>query len=445
MKLFHIRNTVGPRSCVNCHALPDSSSNTLVLTEINQPTGFGGVQEQPFETAATRNLFQREAVVPTGFLATNLAGPITANGPFGLLHAGFLTPGLANNAPSINDFVHLTFTFALDPTLDTLRAAAVTEFVRHFDTGTAPLIGFARTTDPMQPEVDAAVFQLLENQVVQANTGLAVFTRSNDVERGYWFDPRDQLYWPEGGGTAIDRTALLALNAGAVDDVVIAQATPAGSERRVASLSGVPAILTGGAPVASSLELLAMAPNTFFVGVASMSGNYDPNHPTLPFFWDPTVFGPEPVSLKSMRTLQATLANQFGLPLNPVRHEPPRRLRVSGDNIRPGARLGITMALQTPGSLPGQTIWFDIAPTGFTVGGRTIWETAEELDPMHQLAWLNGGYSAPGVTPVMLADYAQAGLLAPQTWNKFLVTIENEDGTAASASTWRALTLQDQR
>lgn len=449
MKLFHIKSVVGARSCQNCHHLPDGSSNTLTLTE-KISGGFGSEpQDHPIETAATRNLFTREIVLPNGFDETDLSdfltNPLRVNGPYGLLHAGIFTIGV-NPSLTINDFVHRTFKFSNNTAKDKVRKLAVTEFVRQFDSGTAPLIGSAWTVDPSALGVANSVFHLFESDAREGNSGIAVFTRNGGVERGYWFDPRDSRYYEEGATGWLDRAGLLALaSPTGADNVVIAQATPTGSERRVASLSGVPTVLTGPAPVAASIELLPMAPQTFWVDVASLSGNWDPNHPTLPFSWNTTTSGPEPVSMKSIRELQTTVAGLFGMPANPLRHEPPRRLRVIGDNIRPGARLGIGMARQSPGTWPAQDVWFDLTPTSYTQGGKTVWETAEELDPMHTMAWLNGGYWAPGVAKVMLADYTGIAMLDPNAWNLYSVAVLNEDNTLGLAPTWQPLRVQDGR
>jgi hypothetical protein len=457
MKLFHIAGVFeDKRSCVQCHALPEGSNNRL--TSIFD--GIGGSPDHPFEAAALRSMFQREIVVPTGFGpsaiqidpvtdAVTLQPATVRNGLTGLLHAGFLTlaPAVENlhKSLSINDNVHHVFQFSSVPATDAARKAAVTEFLRHLDTGTAPIIGLAYTVDPAQSALNNSVLGILEEEVGQANAGLAVHTRNAGVTVGYWFDPRDARYYPEGGGSSIDRATLLALATGN-GNVVIAQATPTGSERRIASTTGVATVLTGSAPVASTIAIRPMAPNTFFEGVASLKGNWDPNHPTMPFvFVSPGPGSDEPFFAKSVRALQTAVASQFGMPANPLRHEPPRRLRVVGDNIRPGARLDITMATQTAGSLPGQTISFDLAPTKFTFEGKTIWETAEELDAMHTMAWLNGGYFAPGVTKVIEADYSGTALLVPLTWNKYRVTVTNEDGTSGTNSTWQSLFVQDTR
>ncbi len=448
MKLFSIIPTVGPRSCNNCHMPGEGSSNTATLTEFING-GFGSpTQVHPIETAATRNLFSREMFLPNGFDVTDVSDPTVtpwqANGPYGLLHAGIFTFGV-NISLTINDFIHRAFNFSPSSTTDKARKLAVTEFVRHYDTGTAPMIGVAWTVDPAQPGANASLFNLLEAEAGEANAGIAVYTRNGGVERGYWFDPRDSRYYEEGGTTSLDRAGLLALaNPVGSGNVVIAQATPTGSERRVASLSGTAAVLTGAAPAADSIQLRPMVPNTFFNGLASLSGNWDPSHPTLPFTWNPAI-GPEPVSMRSIRELQTSLTGLFGMPASPLRHEPPRRLRVIGENIRPGARLGIGMALQTAGSFPIQQVWFDLAPTSYTVGDMAVWETAEELEPIHTMAWLHGGYWSPGVAQVMLADYTGVPLLTPGTWNQYLVAIENEDSTLGIATNWQPMTLQDNR
>lgn len=447
MKLFHIIPTVGPRSCVNCHTLPDGSSNTLTLTELIDGELGTPAQTQPMETAATRNLFQREITIPNGFDATDLSGnvPLLVTGSHGLLHAGIFSFPSLNNSLTINDFIHRSFSFDPDPTVDHLHKLATTEFVRQFDSGTAPMIGVAWTVDPADPAANNSVLALLEREVDEANVGLAVYTRSGGIERGYWFDPRDQQYHEENGPTVLDRAGLLALAGPGGDDVVIAQATPTGSERRVASLGGRPATLTGAAPDPQTIALVPMAPNTFYVGVPSLTGNWDPNHPSLPFQWNVANNGPEPVSMRSIRELQTSLAGTFGVPSNPLRHEPPRRLRVIGAGIRPNAKLVLGMPRQSPTSGPIQQVRFDLAPTKYVSHGLPVWETAEELDPMQTLAFLHGGYWSPGVLQVMRADYSGVPALDPTTWNRYLVAIENEDGTIGVAATRQSLTLQDDR
>ncbi|MCR9245236.1 MAG: hypothetical protein NXI31_09405 [bacterium] len=448
MKLFHIIPTVGSRSCVNCHSVPEGSSNTLTLLE--KIDGMLGTTPQfhPIETAATRNLFQREIMIPNGFDQTDLSGNVAlpVTGTHGLLHAGLFTFPNLNNSFTINDFIHRSFNFHKNTATNHLRKLAVTEFVRQFDSGTAPLIGVPWTIDPAAPDGTHGVLGFFETQAREANVGIAVYTRSGGNERGYWFDPRDGRYYEEGGTSSLDRAGLIAL-AGPVngDNVVILQATPTGSERRVASLTGTAAVLTGPAPDGATIELLPMAPSTFWVGIPSLTANWDPNHPTRPFNWDTSKDGPEPVSMKSIRELQASLAGQFGLPANAIRHEAPRRFRVIGDHIRPGAKLVLAMAKTNPGQFPAQQVFFDLAPSGYEHNGRPIWETAEELDPMHTLAWLHGGYWSPGVAKVMLADYTGVPQLDATTWNRFAVAILNEDQTLGLAPAWQPLTLQDDR
>lgn len=439
-KLFHIVPMVGPRACVQCHQLPEGSSNTLTIILKQTGSVEDRVQVHPFETAATRNLFLREMVRPQGLAMTDLTQPFTITGPYGLLHAG-MSSLILELSLSINDFVHRGFALLF---FDPPKGDAVTEFVRQFDTGTAPAIGLAATVDPLNPAIHLAMFNLLEQQAREANVGVAVYTRSANIERGFWFDVEAGLYREENGFLVLTRAQIIALVVGAGDTVVV-QATPTGSERRVASLTGNPAALPGPAP--AQLALQPAVPNTLFVGTTDLTGNWDPNHPNpaLRFAWDP-VFGDEPISLISMRTLQTAVQGQFGVPGAPLRHEVPRRLRVSGLGIRNGAKLGIELPSSSINDPPARTIWFDLSPTRYQDGqGRTVWETAEEIDPMTAMAWLCGGYWAPGVRDVLTGTVPPNTPLAPAAWNRFTVSVRNEDGTLGVAGTLQTLTISDVR
>jgi DNA-binding beta-propeller fold protein YncE len=436
-KLFHIVPMVGPRSCVQCHHLPEGSSNTLTIVLKQRGSIDPRTQVHPFETAATRSIFVREMVRTQGFAQTDLTQPITITAPYGLLHAGIFTfvPELSL---SINDFVHRSF-FPL--VIDPVKGDAVTRFLREFDSGTAPAIGLAATIDPLNAAVHTAVFDLLEQQAREANVGVAVHVRGG-VPRGYWFDVETGIYVQEGTLITVPRGQLLLFAQNG--ETVWVEGTPTISERRVASVSGTPAMLTGAAP--SQLRLLPMVPDTAFAGVTDFTGNWDPNHsdPLLRFNWDPA-FGPEPVSLKSQRTLQTAVLGSFGVPTGNLRHEAPRRFRVSGQSIRHGARLGIELPSSSPNDPPARTVWFDLVATRYRDDlGRTVWETAEELDPLQTMAWLCGGYWAPGVRDVLYGTIPPSNPLAPGTWNRYVATVQNEDGTTASTPA-RPLVIADVR
>ncbi|MBK8099319.1 MAG: hypothetical protein IPK26_19590 [Planctomycetes bacterium] len=442
LKLFHtvgFEDQCGGRSCVQCHALPDGSSNTLPLVEAVD--GFLGTpaQDHPFESAALRNLFQREmALPPPGFQPTadNLW---TRTAGFGLLHEGGALR-FGPTARGLNDFVHRAFKGSLPGTAAQreIGANALVEFLRQFDTGTAPAVGFAWTwsQDPLQAPLNTAALNLLERQSEEANVGLAVSTRSGTTTTGFWHDAAAALYRQENGAQTLTRAQLI-LFADVPGNVVILQGTPAGSERRVASASGSPAILAGAQP--ANVTLLPMVPDTAWVDVPRLSANWDPAG-AIPFVWSGP--GAPPQSLAATRTLQTALVGSFGVPA--LRHEPPRRFRVTGDNIRPGARVSLAMATSTPGTWPGQPVWFDLHATRYKVNGRTVWETTEELDPMQTLAWLCGGYWAPGVAEI-LQGLPQTRPLAPAVWNRFAVAVQNEDSTLGLSPTWQVLTIADMR
>ncbi len=439
-KLFHTLPVVATRSCVHCHSLPDGSSNTLTVLEKNLGSISDRGKVQPFESAATRNLFLREMVVPQGLAQTDLTQTFTIDGAYGLLHAGMFSL-LPEVSLSLNDFVHRTF---LPLIFDPAKGDAVTAFLRQFDSGTAPMIGLAVTVNPANPAVHTAVFQQLEQQAREGNIGVAAHARNGVLERGFWYDVETGLYQLEGGILSLTRAQLELLGSG-VGDSVFVQATPTGSERRIASMTGTPMVLGGAAP--SQLQLLPMAPDTAFVGITDLTGNWDPNHPNpaLRFTWDP-VLGPEPQSAKSIRTLQLAVQGQFGVPVGPLRHEPPRRFRVSGVDIRNGAKLGLTLPSSSVNDPPDRIVWFDLAPTRYRDSlGRTVWETAEELDSLQTMAWLCGGYWAPGVRDVLYGIVPPSVPLSPATWNHFDVTVRNDDGSSGNSSNPQVLTIADQR
>lgn len=436
MMLFHNVPTVATRSCVDCHTLPDGSSNTAslafdVFQTITSPTT---PVPHPFESAGMRNIAQRDMVLHAGF--DDLPTEIVSN--HGLLHPGDFT-FLAS--ASINTFITQVFAGAFPtPT----QREAVVEFVRQFDTGTAPLAGFAFTVDPtlvpLNSGLNQIAFDLFEGQVTEANIGLGVYTRNNGVERGYWFDVTavPPAYREEGTANFLTRGQVLALAVG-TDAVAIAQCTPLGSERRWASPAGSATLLTGvNAP--SNVTLLPMAPNTAYVDVASFNLNL--NLGALPFS-----------SIWALRTLQQSVLDStlsaFGLSLGvpAFRHEPPRRLRLTGDDIRPGA-LGLFAFATgtTPASFPIQILEFEIFPTDrFTSTGKRIWESEVELDAAHTFALLNGGYWAPDVVDVLLRTNS-APSLDPVNWNHYLVGVLNEDLTlGANVTNWQRLSVQDGR
>ncbi|MCR9243510.1 MAG: hypothetical protein NXI31_00655 [bacterium] len=424
-KLFHTVPFIDGRSCVNCHSLPEGSSNTLTIfsevTQAQSSTGSTATQDHPFESAALRNLAPREMVVPDGYLESGLTPFWPINGPSGLHHGGAGSVPQTNSW-SINDNMHVTFEVLGAVVLGSFTAAQVeglTEFVRQFDTGTAPAIGYAWTMTAGDPMPDGR-FDVVLPQAAEANVGVAVYLRKNGLERGLWYDPTHQGgRFREMDGSGSYTAADLVNELAEPDDVLIVQATPTGTERRVADLTGLDPALTGNAP--SNLELLEMVPSTAYVGITNFIDSIDP-----------AGLNPQPKSMVAERTLANAVAtapvpNTFGVPVQP-RHEPPRRFRIAGLGIRPGAKLAIEAAAS-----PGALVWFDLAPTDRIHSGKPVWETAEELDALQTMAFLCGGHAAPGVLATLLGDATAASQLDPDTYNSFRIEVLNEDGTSGTS------------
>lgn len=426
MVLFHnvtALGTANQRACVDCHSLPDGSSNTSTLTfnvARTVTTGTPDPQAHPFETAALRNIRQRERL----FLAV---GESAKTGNFGLFHSG-QTP---NNA-SQEVFILQTF----GPLFPGQQILNLIEFVQKLDTGIGPSATLVHTLG--QP-ADAAMFALLEGQAEEGNIGLAAYARNGASEKGYWYDvtaPAGAKYREEGTANLVTQASLIAIAATAGNAVVL-QGCPSGTERRWASAAGSAALLTGAAPASVVLE--RAAPGTPYVGVAALTN----------FAWQGNTGGPFPPVTSNMWSRQAfqlaLIPNpSFGVPGQ--RHEPPRRFRVSGDNIRPGAVLHFAIPMQGPQTFPVWDVILDLVPTRYTgTGGRRIWESSQEIDELMTLALLNGGFWAPDVVPVLFRT-TPAPALQPVAWNGYLAIVENEDGSLDTNFTnWQPFRVQDTR
>ncbi len=434
LKLFHTfpfpNGRLGGRSCVQCHALPESSNNRI--TEI---------LGQPVETAATRGVFQREGRNEIG--ALSLSDMRTSE--FGLLHTGA-------QQLSLNQFVFIGFNGLfgdITATFDMIR------FIREFDWGTAPVVGKAITLDIfLAPSFIADnAFALFQQNVEEGNAGAIAHVRSSLVETHYWYDVTvDPPAWrEEGTNNLISQTQMRDMVVFGNDRIIL-QATEAGAERRVANPSGNKTPQTG--PTPSNITLEPMRPATQWRPVPQLTRNWPKGTGPLDFHWTgglPGPLAPEPISLKTIRIYQHALihkAPQFGL--TEFRHEAPRRFRVAGNDIRIGARLllGVPAQPDTPPPYFGdeniQIISTELFPTTErTQDGRQIWETTLEADPTVTYALLLGGPFAPDVVPTFFEPNAEPPLptqFDPVTWNRYLVAVQNEDGTVATGG-WQALTL----
>jgi YVTN family beta-propeller protein len=418
LKLFHTLGFAGElmagRSCVQCHSLPTGSNR--LITEVE------AVSVQPMLTAGLRMLFQRDARRDES--AFTLSGAVT--GEFGLSHFG--------KVPSLNLFLSV----GVGRRIGAAKTTALTRFLRAFDSGIAPLIGAAFTIKATTPPHAAArMFDLIENQVRLANTGLALRARIAGETKGYWFDLSTDppSYSEVGGWTSRSRASLLA-DLRSQDDVLVLEATPVGSERRVAAPSGVAGWLPGPAP--TGLALAPMAPSSAWAQVPRLRKNWRRGTGPDDFNWDGEIVSgvpaPEPRSLKALRIFQAALiekAPQFGL--TALRHEAPRRFAVHGNNIRLGARLLLRHAF----AAGSETIEMPLFPTDRVDAGRRRWETTVEADPRLLYVLLLGGPQAPEVQAALRGEIAEPpppSAFDPIGWNRWTATVRNEDGTSASVT-----------
>jgi DNA-binding beta-propeller fold protein YncE len=419
LKLFHTRgfggDSMGGRSCVQCHSLPAGSNRRITEVE--------SVSVQPMLTAGLRMLFQRDARRDSSAFTLSAA----KTGEFGLSHFG--------KVPSLNLFVTIGFSHHLG---DPAKVAALIRFLRAFDSGIAPLIGASFTIDAATPAAVAArMFDLIEGQVRLANVGLAVRARLAGQTKGYWFDltASPAAYSEVGGWSSRSRASLLA-DLRTSDDVLVLEATPLGSERRIAAPSGIAGWLPGPAP--SGLALAPMAPSSAWAQVPLLTKNWRKGTGPHDFRWDGEIVSglpaPEPRSQKALRIFQqALIAKAPQLGLAAMRHEAPRRFAVVGNNIRLGARLVLQHAF-APAS---ETIEMPLFPTDRLDAGRRRWETTVEADPQLLYVLLLGGPQAPDVQAALRGEIAEPpppAAFDPLGWNRWLATVRNEDGTAASVT-----------
>jgi hypothetical protein len=456
MALYHNVTSVPgtlTRSCVDCHHLPDGSSSTATLifpAAVDHPT-FGVVEgdDQTFESSGLRNLTPREMWLHGDFGTT----PTHLTGNTALLHSGtrLFDNQIANGRPtsgvagagahSINRF-NTSFFGAIMPGTatwqDILQINGITQFVRQLDTGIAPAVGFPYTVDPGDSSLNNAWLALLEGQVADANIGLGVYVRSSGVVAHYWYDLTVEGYRKQGTATVVDRATLLAF-AAAEDDVVIAQATPLGGERRWASADGHAELIEGDS-VANDVNMLLepMVPNTAYVDVAALTGNLNLGVLTST---DPILLNTTIWALRKLQESVIDLLPGLDLGVPHHRHEPPRRFRVTGQYIRPGARLVLTMT-DAVGADPLE-MEMDLYPA-LDGEGELVWETFVELDALHTLALLNGGFQNDAVREVMLRTNTAAAL-DPTNDNQFEIRVENEDGTVIANPDLQILKVQDDR
>lgn len=438
LKLFHTLALTQPnnagRSCVHCHALPDGSNQRI--TEMPQ--------FQPLLSASLRGLVQREARLEHDDTPA-LSSPVTAA-------SGLSSTGEFQH--SINSFIRSGF-FPPSTPEATAKLRDLIAFVRELDSGVAPAIGTPlsiRAFNAASPEV-LATLGMLERQVARGDAGLAVGLVDGSTRDGFWFDVAETppVYRSVVDGSTRSRAQVLALAQN--DALLTAEATPAGSERRAASLDGRTTPLTGPAP--SGIVLEPMVAGVHWSDVPSLVRNWARGTGPDDFQWtgeqSPGVPAAEPVTLLAMRVFQAALlrdAPQYGV--TRLSHDAPRRFEVSGRDIRHGAKLELRIPAE-PGVRPpytGNERTQLLTVTLFATdqrasNGDPIWRSTAEVDPLRTYTLLLGGPIAPGVADALAGRVAEPP--APGTfdplWNLCEVGVVNADGTRGSGG-WQTVRVR---
>ena len=444
MKIFHITRQAssvgGGRSCAQCHPLPSGSNLRNTITAFDADDFI-----QPIESAQLRGLFQREP----RFEADGYAVPPSPlAGMFGLAHVG--------GRGTIN-----AFTGIFQNTMTPEERKDLNQFLHEFDWGSGPMIGRElRVTVADVAGADPRIAQF-EAQVRAGNCGLAVGgVASGPI--GYWYDPTQDLYVEEAsaGANAVPRSALLALVTG-IRHRLFFRCTPLGSERRIAALDGSATSLAD--PLGpDDIQLLPLAPNTAWAPVPTLTKNWIPLAQGGTFDWshatDPNM--PTPRFVRAIRQFQYGLIDPGNLTnygLTGLRHDAPRRFRVSGERILPGAKLVLWTPDDSSGAPPdtgnppdpakARRVELPLYATSATNAGDPVWETAVELAPLEYYTLLNGGIEAPGVRDTLsdalstLPEPPTSGTFDPDQFNWHYVEVLNPDGNSANGG-WRQLTLQ---
>lgn len=453
LKLFHILPTppftvsedplvelmlFAGRSCVQCHTLPVGSNNRITTIS-------GG---NPLESAALRGMRQKESTFELFPTVDGLAvppGTNLLNGDFGMGHEG-------ETGRSIVEF-HEFLAKDDDPVERAEEAEDLTDinaYIREFDTGVAPMVGRMVEAAAGSSFPTAEVGDM-EAQVHEANIGLAVrYQQADGTLRGFWY----RIAGAGGGyeevgipGVPVDPSTTLGSGGGRMLFI----ATPLGSERRIASPTGVglPAYPAGPIPSPSNVEFVGTSPNTANEDITQFVDNWVEDSIILPpagvdlFDWTGTVGG-NPVEVP--RTLKAMMQMQEGLASEGVAvgHDAPRRLQVIGDDLYEGCRLRIHVKMRgsktsTPPFSPAgnfDKLVLPLYPTTVQVEGKTVWETAVEFDPLTLYTLLLGGPRAPGVDEA-LGPYDLANppvgnpppSFDPANWNLVKVEAKNQAGS----------------
>lgn len=460
-KLFHIesdvnnggQNLFGGRTCIACHMLPSGTDNRWTTAERHpgDPTP-DDPNTHPLNSAALRGLRQKEGRLEI----SSVTPPPGINDPNFLQTGDFGTGHDGLRGFSINGFVGST-------PLDATSRNDVTQFIREFDAGVAPIVG--RTVTAYRADITNAgnfkaaaawknaLITLMEDQARVANCGLTAHFfnddgtadgNPNDVElsRGLWFKVTQVIphvlpvvaYKEENTSTVLDRNTLLLLMATGQQDCVVFTATPLGSERRIASLSGDATIPSGSG---TSIQLAGTVPNTANADGNDMTTNgtltWNGEGPPFPGFQFPTQIQARQTLRDACRQLGliTILADEFDFP---------RRLKLTGSGLQEGGsiRLGIDMDPSDPPSLDAsqtadfQYITLPIHPTDSIVDTQRIWQTTVEFDTVTLYMLLLGGPKGPGINDALIGNNPPPTAFNPTVWNNYRLSYTSPSGVTTA-------------
>jgi hypothetical protein len=210
----------------------------------------------------------------------------------------------------------------------------------------------------------------------------------------------------------------------------------------------------------TNLSFLPMRPNTAWAPVPQLTWNWvpGPNPAAGDFTWSNDQQLHTPLSLHTTRLFQYGLLQAGGFGLPALRHDAPRRFRVAGTGIQPGARLVVHTPNDPTAPIPNLTplnqmvtaaLSMPLNPTNTVhTTGAPIWETSVELDPLTYYRMMLGGPFAKGVAAAS-TDWFSATAEPPQapdefdaaTFNWHYVQVLNP-GVPAVDLGWQRLTIQ---
>ena len=181
--------------CNTCHSVPEGTNRNIITAAMQQET-------QDFKVPHLRNTYQKLHFVRSA-TAVSLSG-------FGIHHDG-VEPDVASflSRPVFGTF-----------STDTTRKRNLSAFLRCFDTGTAPAVGYARTVNAASLAGGAADWTVLEAQTgaAIASSDLVIRLLENGERHGFVYRPATNDYLG-------DQTGLGPLTRAALEAKVAAGAT----------------------------------------------------------------------------------------------------------------------------------------------------------------------------------------------------------------------------